>query len=566
MNSSKRLASISDVRSDVYANPFMAFGHMTEVVQETIENRIILRSAHAKSSPSQTSLSPAPSPKRVVRSPNRSKRHEHFERTPWYLRVGGFVSYFVLFCLGLIREAIWGHGPIGKDHTIKETNRKGYVPLYASFESFYLRNIFRRQADCFNRPIVSVPGGKTMVTNRVTQDHGWTFKMADTERKEVINLASYNYLGYAENSGPCTEAAIEAIHKRGLGSTSPRSELGTSVQHRKLEQTVAKFLGAEDSICLGMGFATNSLNLPCLAGKGTLVVSDERNHASLILGLRLSGATVKVFKHNNMESLERLIRRGIIEGQPRTCRPYKRVIIAVEGIYSMEGSIVRLPEVVAIKRKYGAYIYLDEAHSVGAMGPNGRGVLDYFGINPKDIDVLMGTFTKSFGSAGGYIAGSKSLINHLRVNSQCSHYPISMSAPVMSQIIASMNDIMDKEKGDGMRRINQLARNSRYFRQKLQQMGCIVYGHDDSPVVPVMLFMQAKITALVHGLYDRNIATIGVGYPATEIAAERTRFCVSASHTQEMLDECLQALEEVAGEIHIKYSRKKRYNNADIVY
>ena len=164
-----------------------------------------------------------------------------------------------------------------------------------------------------------------------------------------------------------------------------------------------------------MGFATNALNLPMLLNKHTLVLSDEKNHASIILGLRLSKATVMVFKHNSVENLEKILRKAIIHGHPKTRRPWKKIVVVVEGVYSMEGSIVRLPEILQLKQKYPFYIYLDEAHSVGAMGPNGRGVTDYFGIDPKEIDILMGTFTKSFGSAGGYIAGSKRLISYLRI-------------------------------------------------------------------------------------------------------------------------------------------------------
>lgn len=157
----------------------------------------------------------------------------------------------------------------------------------------------------------------------------------------------------------------------------------------------------------GMGFATNSLNIPTLISPGCLVVSDEKNHASIILGLRLSGAVTKVFNHNSMKDLERVLRDSIASGQPKTGKPWKKILIIVEGVFSMEGSIVKLPEIVALKKKYKAYIYLDEAHSIGATGPSGRGVLDLYGVDPKDIDILMGTFTKSFGSAGGYIAGSK---------------------------------------------------------------------------------------------------------------------------------------------------------------
>lgn len=174
----------------------------------------------------------------------------------------------------------------------------------------------------------------------------------------------------------------------------------------ELEQLTAQFLGVEDSIVFGMGFASNALNLPAFLSPGCLVISDEKNHASIILGLRLSGSTIRVFKHNNMQHLESKLQEAIFKGQPNGS-PWKKILIIVEGIYSMEGSIVRLPEVVALKKKYKAYLYLDEAHSVGAMGKHGRGVLDYFGIDPTDVDILMGTFTKSFASSGGYIAGSK---------------------------------------------------------------------------------------------------------------------------------------------------------------
>lgn len=177
--------------------------------------------------------------------------------------------------------------------------------------------------------------------------------------------------------------------------------------HTELEELTARYLGVDDAITFGMGFGTNSLNIPALLSPGCLVVSDEKNHASIILGLRLSGAAIKVFRHNDMHDLERTLKQAIVKGQPKTGLPWKKILIVVEGVFSMEGSIVKLPEVIALKKKYKAYIYLDEAHSVGAMGANGGGVVDFFKADPHDVDILMGTFTKSFGSAGGYIAGSK---------------------------------------------------------------------------------------------------------------------------------------------------------------
>lgn len=224
---------------------------------------------------------------------------------------------------------------------------------------------------------------------------------------ECLNLGSYNYLGFASNTGPCAEQSIEAIEKYGIATCSPRSELGTQSIHVELEELTARYLGVDDAIVFGMGFATNSMNVPALLSPGCLVVSDEKNHASIILGLRLSGATTKVFRHNNMKHLDKVLRDAIITGQPKTHEPWKKIMIVVEGVFSMEGSICNLPELIALKKKYKAYIFLDEAHSIGALGPNGGGVIDFYNCNPKDVDICMGTFTKSFGSAGGYIAGSK---------------------------------------------------------------------------------------------------------------------------------------------------------------
>jgi len=160
----------------------------------------------------------------------------------------------------------------------------------------------------------------------------------------------------------------------------------------------------------------------------------------------------------------------------------------------MEGSIVNLPKVIGIKKKYRCYLYLDEAHSIGALGKSGRGVVDYFGCNHNDVDILMGTFTKSFGSCGGYIAGSKKLIDHIRTLSHANCYASSMSGPIAQQILTSLRIISGKEEGnEGKKRIEQLAWNSHYFRERLVSMGFIVYGNNDSPVVPLMLYMPAKI-------------------------------------------------------------------------
>jgi len=220
----------------------------------------------------------------------------------------------------------------------------------------------------------------------------------------------------------------------------------------------------------------------------------------------------------------------------------------------MEGTICKLPEIIALKKKYGAYLYLDEAHSVGAMGPRGRGVVDFFGVDPRDVDLMMGTFTKSFGAAGGYIAGASDVISYLRINSEAASYCATVSPPVATQVIAALKSIMDPSR-DGMTRIRQLARNTRYFRAKLKQMGFVISGDDASPVVPLMLFMPSVIVPFVKMCRSRGVATVAVGFPATRLVEERARFCLSAGHTPQMLDKVLNVLDEVGDYIGLKYAK-----------
>ncbi|OCT65118.1 hypothetical protein XELAEV_18041357mg [Xenopus laevis] len=482
--------------------------------------------------------------------------NEAFEETPMIVAVLTYMGYGILTLFGYLRDFLrtW---KIEKCHIATERDeQKDFVPLYQDFENFYTRNLYMRIRDNWNRPVCSVPGERIDLMERFTDDYNWTFKFTGRVIKGVINMGSYNYLGFAQNTGLCADASAKALSQYGVGMCSTRQEIGNMDKHEELEQLVAKFLGVEAAMTYGMGFATNSMNIPALVGKGCLILSDELNHSSLVLGARLSGATIRIFKHNKMQSLEKLLRDAIVQGQPRTHRPWKKILIVVEGIYSMEGSIVRLPDVIALKKKYKAYLYLDEAHSIGALGPNGRGVVDYFGLDPRDVDIMMGTFTKSFGSAGGYIGGSKVLIDYLRAHSHSSAYATSMSPPVAQQIISSMKCIMGEDGSTvGRKHVEQLAENTKYFRHRLTEMGFIIYGNSDSPVVPLMLYMPAKIGAFGREMLKRNIGVVVVGFPATPIIESRARFCVSAAHTKEMLDAALREINEVGDLLQLKYSR-----------
>ena len=264
---------------------------------------------------------------------------------------------------------------------------------------------------------------------------------------------------------------------------------------------------------------------------------------------------IRVFKHNDCEDLERVIRDAIVLGQPKTGRPWGKIIVVVEGIYSMEGEYCNLKGVVEVCKKYNVFSYLDEAHSIGAMGESGRGACEYCGVDTKDVDILMGTFTKSFGGMGGYIASTQKVIDYLRVKAAGSIYHNSLSPVVCQQIITAFNIIDDQsENSIGKRKINNLRDNCNYMRMKLNEMGLHVLGNYDSPIMPVMLYNPTKIAAFSRECFLRGLAVVVVGFPAVPILMSRARFCISAGHTREELDKTLVGIEEVAVLLKLKYN------------
>lgn len=467
----------------------------------------------------------------------------------------------ILYIFGYLREFLRYLGFYRNKSEI-EIDRDGYPFLYQSFEYFYCRNFFRRLRDGWNNPINSVPGGVIDVMDKYTNDYNLTFKYTGTCTR-AINMGSYNYLGMAENSGPRVDAVCENIKQYGSSTMSPRAELGTTATLVELEQKMAKYLGVEAAFVVGMGFATNSNNIPVIAsGKGTLVMSDELNHASLIVGCKISGATCKVFKHNDTADLELKLRRELLKGQPTgdgSFKAWKKAIIIVEGIFSMEGTIVNLPEVIRIKKKYKAYLYLDEAHSIGALD---KGATFYFGCDPNDVDILMGTFTKSFGAAGGYIAGSKKLVDYLKIKSHSSCHATSMAPPVARQIIGVIDSIIGDEnnpsENEGLQRIKTLKENTRYFRSKLKKKGFAVIGSEDSPVVPLLVYSATIVVEFIRAALKQNVAIVGAGFPATPLLEARIRFCLSSAHTKEMMDKVIEVIDDIGTQLHVKFDESIR--------
>lgn len=231
-------------------------------------------------------------------------------------------------------------------------------------------------------------------------------------------------------------------------------------------------------------------------------------------------------------------------------------MVIVEGIYSMEGEYCDLRPIVSVCKKYGAYVYLDEAHSVGAMGCTGRGCCEYTGVDPADIDILMGTFTKSFGAMGGYIASSKAVTNMLKEKCAASAYHNALSPVVCQQIISSFKVIMGLDGTNiGKQKISALRDNSNYFRMRLIDMGLHVMGHYDSPIMPIMLYNPTKIGAFSRECLKRGLAVVVVGFPAVPILMSRARFCISAGHTRQDLDRALVEIDEIADILKLRYAR-----------
>ncbi|QRW13106.1 aminotransferase class I and II protein [Ceratobasidium sp. AG-Ba] len=517
-------------------------------------------------------------------------KHTEEQDPPYYVLLSTYISYVVLIVIGHMRD--WVGKRFFKDSYKHLMPHNGYAALNSDFDSFYTRRLKTRLDDCFSRPVTGVPGRTIVLLDRATDDYNQTFKFTGTHTR-ALNVSSYNYLGFAQARGGCADAVEDGLRRYGINTGATRLEGGTTDLHLQAEALVARFTGMEDALVTSMGFATNSTTIPALVGKGCLVISDEFNHASIRFGVRLSGASVRMFKHNDVHDLETLLREVISQGQPRTHRPWKKILVIVEGLYSMEGSMVNLLDIMELKKRYKFYLYVDEAHSIGALGPHGRGVADYFG---------------SFGASGGYISGSKDIINRLRLRSHAGTYCESIAPAVLTQIISSMGSIMGiapplpassssvtvnssaviahpgpapaemlpswmnlppvlKDGSEGLTRLRRLAFNSRYLARGLRKLGFIVYGHTDSPIVPLLIFNPGKMHLFSHMMLRREtpIVVVVVAYPATPLVTSRVRFCMSAAHTKQDVDEVLRACDEIGDALDLKHGKGEHWTVEEVI-
>ena len=346
--------------------------------------------------------------------------------------------------------------------------------------------------------------------------------------KKVLMFGSNAYLGLT-NHPKVKEAAIEAVKKYGTGCAGSRFLNGTLDLHIQLEKRLAEFVGKEDAIVYSTGFQVNLGVVSCLTGREDYILWDELDHASIIEGHRLSFSTKLKYKHNDMESLEKQLQK---------CDPDKVKLIVTDGVFSMEGDVAKLPEIVALAKKYNASVMVDEAHGIGVFGRQGRGTCDHFGVS-QDVDLIMGTFSKSFASIGGFIAADESIINYLRHHSRSYIFSAS-NTPASTAAANAALDIMMNEP----ERIQHLWDLTHYALDGFRQMGCEI-GHTSTPIIPLFIRDNDLTFLIVKELFEAGIFVNPVVSPA--VASEDTliRFSLMATHTKEQLDYALETIHKV---------------------
>lgn len=343
--------------------------------------------------------------------------------------------------------------------------------------------------------------------------------------KRVINLGSYNYLGMSGNP-ETMQAAIEAIKEYGTSASGSRTLAGEKTIYRALEKAIAQWKHTDDAIVATGGWATNLTFISSFMKKGDFVVYDKLSHNSLTEGVKLSDADSKAFEHNNLAHLERILQQ--IDGK------YNKVLIVVEGVYSMDGDIAPIPEFVALKKKYKCFLMVDEAHSGGVLGDAGGGVDDYFHLDPSDIDIKYGTLSKALGTCGGFIAADKNIVEYLRYNMNGFVFSAGIAPPLAAAAMKAI-EIIRKDNTE----VTKLHRNIEYFVRRAKEEGMDTCLAGESGIVPILIGDDAQAAKISSLLLGRGVFVPPAMYPAVPMGQSRLRFTVSSTHSIEQLEKAI---------------------------
>ena len=350
--------------------------------------------------------------------------------------------------------------------------------------------------------------------------------------REVINLASNNYLGLTSHKA-LRKAALEAVRKLGVGAGAVRTIAGTMKLHMDLEEQIAKFKHTEACVVFQSGFTANAGTVSAVLGKDDLIISDELNHASIVDGARLSKATIKVFKHKDIADCERIL-------QENGAFPGKKLIIS-DGVFSMDGDVAPLPALCDLAEKYGCIMMVDDAHSSGVLGRSGRGTVDHFDCHGR-VHIQVGTLSKAIGSMGGYVCGSRDLIDFLYLRARPFLFSTS-HPPATAAACQAAFTLLDSPEGE--RLVKKLWANTKFFKRELQKRS-FEFKASETPIIPIHVGDAAKAFEFSRKLFAAGVFAPAVGYPTVAEGKARLRAIVSAAHKREHLLKAADILAEVA--------------------
>lgn len=363
----------------------------------------------------------------------------------------------------------------------------------------------------------------------VTRDTAWI------DGKELISFSTYNYLGMSGDPEIAAAAKV-AIEKFGTSTSASRLVSGEKTVHVELEREIARFHGLDDSICYVGGHATNESTIGHLFGPGDLIVHDSLSHNSIIQGSILSGARRRPFPHNDWRAVDELL--------TEIRRDYRRVLVVIEGVYSMDGDFPQLPPFIEVKKKHKALLMIDEAHSLGALGKTGRGITEYFDCEPRDVDLLMGTLSKAMGSCGGYIAGRKELIEYLKYTSPGFVFSCGLPPAGAAAALAALQLLQRDPE-----RVARLQANSKLFLTLAQERGLNTGMSNNTPVVPIITGNSLHALMASRAMFERGINVQPILYPAVEEEKARLRFFITSAHSEEQIRQTVAILAEEMAKI-----------------
>jgi glycine C-acetyltransferase len=359
------------------------------------------------------------------------------------------------------------------------------------------------------------------------------------DHKKVLMFCSNNYLGLS-NHPKLKEASIKAVQTHGVGSGSVRPIAGNMDLHTELERRLARFKRAEASLVYQTGFSTNAGLIPQLVGEGDLIISDELNHGSIIDGVRLSRAERAVYKHTNMQDLER-----VLDEAERHSPAYRRILLITDGVFSMDGDIAPLDQIAKLCAEHGAMVYVDDAHGEGVLGEDGRGIVSHFKLTRDKVHVEMGTFSKAFGVVGGHISGSRDLINFAYNKSRTWLLSGSHPPPVAAACIAAI-DVLENEP----KHVEKLWANTRYFKKSMKDLGFDI-GTSQTPITPVIVGESGVAKKLSARLFEEGVFALPIVYPMVAMGKARIRTIMNAALATEDLEFAIKAFTKIGKELKI---------------